>query len=79
MIFIGRMFLVFATIKQTDLLSGHGDHDDLLSNVTQQNPETLKKVFLVHGENKSQESLATSIREAGYEVAIPEKGEVFEL
>jgi metallo-beta-lactamase family protein len=74
-----RDLMVFATIKQTDLLSGHGDHDDLLSNVTQQNPETLKKVFLVHGENKSQESLATSIREAGYEVAIPEKGEVFEL
>jgi metallo-beta-lactamase family protein len=74
-----RDLMVFATIKQTDLLSGHGDHDDLLENVTRQDPASLKKVFLVHGEAKSQESLAASIREAGYEVEIPEKGEVFDL
>jgi metallo-beta-lactamase family protein len=74
-----RDLMVFATIKQTDLLSGHGDHDDLLNTVKQQQPEKLKKVFLVHGEGKSLESLATAITEAGYSVSIPEKGEVFEL
>ena len=71
--------MVFATIKQTDLLSGHGDHDDLLNTVKQQSSEKLKKVFLVHGENKSLESLAAAIAEAGYTVTIPEKGEIFEL
>ncbi|AMP99200.1 MBL fold hydrolase [Pedobacter cryoconitis] len=74
-----RDLMVFATIKQTDLLSGHGDHDDLLNTVKQQSPEKLKKVFLVHGENKSLDSLAAAIADAGYTVAIPEKGEVFEL
>jgi metallo-beta-lactamase family protein len=74
-----RDLMVFATIKQTDLLSGHGDHDDLLSTVKQQRPEKLKKVFLVHGESKSLDSLAAAITDAGYTVAIPEKGEVFEL
>ncbi|KIO74661.1 metallo-beta-lactamase [Pedobacter lusitanus] len=74
-----RDLMVFATIKQTDLLSGHGDHDDLLNTVKQQQPEKLRKVFLVHGESKSLESLATAVTEAGYSVCIPEKGEVFEL
>jgi metallo-beta-lactamase family protein len=74
-----RDLMVFATIKQTDLLSGHGDHDDLLNTVKQQNQQTLKGVFLVHGETKSQESLASAINEAGYTVTIPEKGEVFDL
>jgi len=74
-----RDLMVFATIKQTDLLSGHGDHEDLLNNVIQQDPELLKKVFLVHGESKSLESLAEAITERGYKVEIPEKGEVFKL
>lgn len=74
-----RDLMVFATIKQTDLLSGHGDHDDLLNTVKQQRPEKLKKVFLVHGENKSLDSLAAAIADAGYTVTIPEKGEIFEL
>jgi len=74
-----RDLMVFATIKQTDLLSGHGDHDDLLNTVKNQRPESLKRVFLVHGESKSLESLASAINDAGYIVTIPEKGEVFEL
>jgi len=74
-----RDLMVFATIKQTDLLSGHGDHNDLMKNVLNQKPEQLKRVFLVHGEEKSLSSLADSIREAGYEAVIPARGEVYEL
>lgn len=74
-----RDLMVFATIKQTDLLSGHGDHDDLLNTVKNQGQQTLKGVFLVHGETGSQIKLAAAIAEAGYKVAIPDKGEVFEL
>ncbi len=74
-----RDLMVYATIKQTDLLSGHGDHNDLVNTVRQQAPERLKKVFLVHGETKSQESLSYSLIELGYNVSIPEKGETFEI
>jgi len=74
-----RDLMVFATIKQTDLLSGHGDHDDLLNTVKQQNPESLKRVFLVHGEDNSLQALSAAINEAGYKATIPEKGEVYEL
>src|ERR1700744_2767913 len=45
-----RDLAVYATIKQTDVLSAHGDHDDLLNTVRELDKNKLKNVFLVHGE-----------------------------
>jgi metallo-beta-lactamase family protein len=70
-----RDLMVYASIKKTDLLSGHGDHQDLVNTVKQQKPETLKRVFLVHGEMSSMEKLASSLSDEGYDVQIPEKGQ----
>lgn len=74
-----RDLMVYATIKQTDLLSGHGDHNDLMETVRQQPVQQLKKVFLVHGETKSMLAFADALQQEGYQVAIPERGETFEL
>jgi len=72
-----RDLMVYATIKKTDLLSGHGDHNDLMEVV--RNQQNLKKVLLVHGETKSMNALANAVTEEGYSVAVPSKGEVIEL
>jgi metallo-beta-lactamase family protein len=74
-----RDLMVYATIKQTDLLSGHADHEDIMNVVRQQDPSTLRKIFLVHGERKSMQHLADTLDESGYAVEIPEKGQVFDL
>lgn len=74
-----RDLMVYATIQQTDLLSGHGDHKDLVNTVKQQDVNLLKSVFLVHGEDKSTQSLSDALIKIGYQVHIPERGEVFEL
>ncbi|WP_316820122.1 MBL fold metallo-hydrolase [Pedobacter gandavensis] len=74
-----RDLMVYASIQKTDLLSGHGDHQDLINTVKQQDPTKLKQVFLVHGEDKSLQSLAEALREIDYKVSIPELGESFEL
>ncbi len=74
-----RDLMVYASIKKTDLLSGHGDHNDLLNTIKQQDPQKLKKVFLVHGEPKSMAALAVALGPEGYQVFIPERGEVMEL
>jgi metallo-beta-lactamase family protein len=74
-----RDLMVYASIKQTDLLSGHADHDDIMNLIQQQNPKTLRKVFLVHGESKSLESLSDALQDANYVVEIPEKGQIFDL
>ncbi|SFG76581.1 MBL fold metallo-hydrolase [Pedobacter insulae] len=74
-----RDLMVYASIKKTDLLSGHGDHFDLMNTVTHQDKQRLKKIFLVHGELKSMNALASAIADVGYEVGIPAKGESIEL
>jgi metallo-beta-lactamase family protein len=69
-----RDLAVYATIKQTDVLSAHGDHDDLMNNVRTLDKGRLKNVFLVHGEESSMQALADSLEGEGYTVTMPEKG-----
>ena len=72
-----RELPVYATIEKTDLLSGHGDHADLVQVITQQ--KNLQKLFLVHGEPSSMEELAQSASELGYETCIPKRGMQYTL
>jgi metallo-beta-lactamase family protein len=74
-----RDLAVYATIKKTDVLSAHGDHEDLMDTVKQQDKALIKKVFLVHGESESMQALADGLEFEGYGVVIPEKGLVYEL
>lgn len=75
----GRDLMVYATIKQTDLLSGHGDQEDLLATVCTQRSEKLKHIFLVHGERKSMEQLNNALVELQYQVSIAIKGKRYTL
>ncbi len=74
-----RDLAVYATIKQTDVLSAHGDHDDLMQTVKHLDKAKLKNVFLVHGEVQSMDAFATALEEEGYQVTIPQKGISYEL
>ncbi|TAF78492.1 MAG: MBL fold metallo-hydrolase [Sphingobacteriales bacterium] len=75
----GRDLSVFATIKKTDLFSGHGDHADLMAYITHTPAQKLKTVFLVHGEPDGMQALQTDLQAQHYNVKIPRKGEIFEL
>jgi len=74
-----RDLAVYATIKQTDVLSAHGDHDDLMDLVKQQDIAKIKNIFLVHGEDSSMQALANALEEESYVVTIPEKGLTYTL
>jgi len=74
-----RDLAVYATIKQTDVLSAHGDHDDLMEVVKHQDKAKLKTVFLVHGETTSMQALADSLEFERYRTVIPEKDVAYEL
>lgn len=74
-----RELSVFATIKQTDLFSGHGDHKDLVKFIKQQNQSSLRKVFLVHGETSSLQALYDSLNVENYQVEIAKKGLCYQL
>jgi len=74
-----RELAVYATIRQTDVLSAHGDHEDLLNIARQQDKEKLRTIFLVHGEETSMQALADALEEEGYPVSIPEKDVTYTL
>lgn len=76
----GKDHQVLANIEKIDVFSGHGDRNDLLTFVGMQSPETLKRLFLVHGEYESMEAFRDTLAEEGYpQVVIPKKGESFDL
>ncbi|MXV52430.1 MBL fold metallo-hydrolase [Pedobacter sp. HMF7647] len=74
-----RDLSVYATIKQTDTLSGHADHDDLMQFVSSQQAGNLKRIFLVHGEMNSLKSFSDALQAEGFNTTIAEKGVSYEL
>lgn len=74
-----RELSVYATIKQTDVLSAHGDHEDLMNVARQQDKDKLRTIFLVHGEETSMQALAEALEEEDFPVSIPEKDVTYSL
>lgn len=74
----GDQIRVSATIEQIEGFSGHAGRDELIewARAIGGNP---KRVFLVHGEEKSLESLESAISSLGFTVEIPNLAEVYEL
>jgi len=75
----GRDLMVYATIKKTDQLSGHGDHEDLMNTVRTQDNQKLTKVFLVHGEQSRLRSFQEALLAEGYRAEIAKKDLIYEL
>ena len=72
---------VLATIESSDIFSGHGDLEDLLTFVGQQSTQQLKGIFLTHGEYpESMQHFRGELLARGYaRVEMPARGDVFEL
>lgn len=76
----GKNHPVHANIQKIDVFSGHGDLNDLIRFVKNQEPQKTKKVFLVHGEYQSMIDFKEKIQSEGFQdIEIPAKGEAFEL
>ncbi|HEX7123014.1 MAG TPA: MBL fold metallo-hydrolase [Gemmatimonadaceae bacterium] len=65
---------------RVEVLNGYSAHADRtglrrwIDRVRDQSPK-LRRVMLVHGEPEAQDAFATSLREAGYKVDIPVRGQ----
>ena len=70
--------IINAAIKQIEGFSGHADQSELLEWVSEI-PETPKKIFLVHGEDKAINALKGKLQEKGYSIEVPEMFEEFDL
>ena len=76
----GTVHQVKADIYEIDAFSGHADYQELTQYLLCQNPQKIKKTFLVHGEYEAQESLEKHLKETGFKnIEIPKHGDIFEL
>jgi metallo-beta-lactamase family protein len=76
----GEEYNLRARVKTINGFSAHADRDELLDYVRQMGPEGLKRVFVVHGEESASLALADAIHNLGVQqVAVPRRGETFEL
>jgi metallo-beta-lactamase family protein len=78
---IGDQLLpVLANVMNTDVFSGHGDQDDLLAFVKQQDKDKINTIFLVHGEHQSMLDFKELLTQHQYQqIEIPEKGQTVVL
>ncbi len=75
----GEEFVVHARVEYIEGYSGHADQEGLM-NFVYSFLSKPKHIFLVHGEEESQEVLRNKILgETGIGVSIPEFGETYEL
>lgn len=71
---------VVAEIGQVQGMSAHGDTDDLSQFLSNQNPEKVKAIFLVHGEQTVQKSFADRLSLKGYKrIECPKQHQEYSL
>ena len=75
----GSDYRVHAEVEVMNVFSAHADCNDLL-NYARSSNNTLKKIFLVHGEEKQSNILAGSLHNDGFlDVVVPSKGDVHNI
>ena len=68
----GEQYHVNADVQSIKSMSAHGDYEDLLRFISNQDPGLVKKIFLVHGEYDVQQHFAEKLNEKGFaDVEIP--------
>ena len=72
----GTQFPVKADINTIDSMSAHADYNDLCQYLSHQNPNEVKRVFIVHGEPEVQKEFKVRLIKKGFlDVVIPEPHE----
>jgi metallo-beta-lactamase family protein len=62
----GREYKVKAKVFQMDSFSAHGDEEEMLDYLDQQDRNKLKKIFLVHGDEEAQDDFTKALRKKGF-------------
>ncbi len=76
----GEDYTVRAGIRSIRSMSAHGDYEDLLRFVSCQDPEKVKKIFLIHGEYDVQQLFRNRLVDKGFRnVEIPQRHQQVEL
>jgi metallo-beta-lactamase family protein len=75
-----RSYKVLADVVVIDSLSAHGDYEDMSQWLACQDPQQVKKLFLVHGDYDAQIMFSKRLQRKGYvDVVIPDQHQVIGL
>jgi metallo-beta-lactamase family protein len=76
----GDKYEVKAEVRSIKSMSAHGDYEDLLHFLNCQQPQKVKKVFLVHGEYDVQQHFSNTLKENGFmNIEIPTQHSKWDL
>jgi metallo-beta-lactamase family protein len=75
----GEMHTLNAEVSVMNAFSGHADYNEIVGYVKKLDKKRLRKIFLVHGENKAQANLKGILEQAGYAIEIVRAGERYKL
>ncbi|MFZ2257245.1 MAG: MBL fold metallo-hydrolase [Clostridiaceae bacterium] len=75
----GEEIAVEARIEQLFGLSGHADKNGLIQFAEAFSTRRPKKIFLVHGDDDARAELASTLRDKGFMVQLPEEGTIVEI
>jgi metallo-beta-lactamase family protein len=76
----GKMYPVRAKVEVLDAYSAHADYSEMMKYLSCQDPLSVRKVFLVHGEPEAQLKYKERLHGMGFrDITIPMQGESFYL
>jgi len=76
----GTVYPVKAEVKKIESFSGHGDYKEMISFLSCQNKNAIKKTFIVHGEYETQKKYVSTLSGEGFKnIEIPAKGQEYEI
>lgn len=76
----GNKYKVKAEVRRIESYSAHADYNEMLQYLSCQNKKKIKKIFLVHGEEETQETFSGILKKNGYNnIYIPSKKEAITL
>ena len=76
--FLNKEYPLKAEVVQLDGFSAHADKNEMLQFLNKSNL-SVKKIALVHGEEKNTLSFADFLKEKGYSVTVPKRGETISV
>ncbi len=76
----GEEYHVNCSIESMRTLSAHGDYEDMLRYLSCQDPASVERIFLVHGDKMEMDAFRNHLRERGFQkIDIPEPHETVQL
>ena len=76
----GEEHEVKAHVEVMDYYSGHADYEEILTFLSCQQPEKIKQIFLVHGEEETQQHFRLKLLDKGYKnIIIPSREDIFDI